>query len=425
MKKRLLSLFVLCALLLSSCASTVPANTESTPAADSQTGAATNDPAIDSPASDTPTEAEMESLYKTAGEAALAKSYQYAYGLYMRLSYFGYKDSAEKADALRSDAYATPVMFVKADAVAQLRDVNVLGGGGYLYIASDGTVKYTYVTKDSTEMISETITPDNSLTNIKSIVYANTVYTDSTVFCVFLKNDGTLAYLYDSDGLDKKIDDLKNGVIQDKDGRELSDYQRAKKHIEDTLIPFIDAQTNVQRVVCDSPDQVPVLACLKNDGGVSISDAAFAAIGEWKDICDISVSSDAVTALNKSFEKLTFSNKKTATEKSSQFILGADIKKDIAYKAVCYFVNNTKVSYTMLTDNTVKYSEDNRTDRKATSYSVITQSTKLTSGFDNGMFLIDTNGKVAESVPIAALSAAGCADMIDAALKEAALYIGK
>ncbi len=213
------------------------------------------------------TDARKAELYDIAGEALSVKGYQYAYGIYMRLASEGYLDSAQKARDIISDAYATPIDFVSKKCFSALRDVTVIGDGGFLYIDEKGTPQFIYATKNNDDSIKiNSLTPYPSLTNVRSIAFSTSyLYADVWV-CVLLTDDGRVKLIYDEVTLAEKA------VPSTSSDKGQSRYYPIKTEIEEKLIPFIDSLSDVVKISYHSEDIN--FACLHSDGRVSVYTSA-------------------------------------------------------------------------------------------------------------------------------------------------------
>ena len=406
MKKRLLTICLLCCILLVSCTANDTGDDISL-SSDSDSNNVVSDQVSDSQLdSDTTntvvkpeplTDTEKSTMYANAGEAAGRKNYQYAYGLYMRLAAEGYSDSAQKAAELRMNAYARPVAYVNKGAFHQLSDTEVLGDGGCLYLDEQGTPKYMYAAADENGNTSiHTLIPDPSLKNVKSIVYSETFGHTDVWMCLLLKGDGTLAYFIDTETMKKTIDGLKSGEIADKDGFMLGEYTRAAEDIENGFIPFVKAQKDV--VYVDYGPEDVAFVCLKSDGTVSAYGdylcSQMSKLNDWENVVEISVDSSVeVMGLDKDGNILYTGNTNVDTVTSSDlFMLPSYYKTQNYILKIDDGIKEGRLF--MYTDGTIEIPGDKTTlDVKDHSY---IYTIKDYSGYNmqGGQCRIDTDGNI-------------------------------
>ncbi|MBQ2863097.1 MAG: hypothetical protein IJE84_02885 [Clostridia bacterium] len=145
-------------------------------------------------------EQEMGRLYNLAETAVNNRNWQYAYGLFSRLAVEGYFDSDVRAAALRSRAYATPVIEVSSYVFANFSDPDAASSTGFLYADECGTPQFIYPAREGGKIVARVFTPDPSLSGVISFTTSGMYY--HTV-CVCVKSNGDVYVFYDPDSIAK------------------------------------------------------------------------------------------------------------------------------------------------------------------------------------------------------------------------------
>ena len=333
---------------------------------------------------------EKQKLYDAATQAANNGSYQYAYGLFMRLGHEGYKDSAEKAQALRRTAYATPVEFVCKDVFYQLADTDVLGDGGFLYIDSEGTVQYLYATKGADGVaVVHTLTPDPTLKNIRSVLYSECFYMGEIWICLLLDDDGKVHLMYDEQGLEQRLSQKAEG---EKNEQSHAWLLSAAKELKEELSVFISEQRDV--VSISYVAEGPAFLFLHSDGSVSAytTQKDKDSIASWSNIVDIYYHAPYdIIGIDKDGKYIRTNDKETAGE--DIFLLpGLSGASDAVFKEY----SEEYDSITFLLDGNVKIG--NKKNVCADDYSYIYAKENLGYTTQGGTYMIDIDGKVVEVV---------------------------